>query len=83
MAATGESYQRALCRLRAEQAWPSREKRHVDLLRVEYFGAKVTLATFEILDTVSCVVMPSSALPSPLSKSPLLALLPRARRTVH
>jgi hypothetical protein len=80
MAATGESYQRALSRLRNEQASPKREGRRVDLLRVEYFGAEVTLATFEILETLSCVVMPSSPPPNPFAKSPLLAL---GRRTVH
>jgi hypothetical protein len=84
MAETGESYQRALSRVRAEEATPSREPFDVDLLCVDYFGARVTLATFRILERLSCVVLPSSPLPRPnswLPMSPLFAL--GGRQTVH
>ncbi len=81
MADTGETYQQALSRLRAAKQSRSLEARGVDLLCVDYFGRALTLATFEILETLSCVVMPSSGFPLPLPKSPFFAL--QGRRTVH
>ena len=32
----------------------------VDLLSLDYFGTEITLATFQILERLSCVVVPSS-----------------------
>jgi hypothetical protein len=84
MAETGESYQRVLSRLRADEASKAREGLDIDLLRVDYFGTRVAVATFQILESLSCVVLPSSRFPlvsSPTPKSPLFGL---ARlRTVH
>jgi len=74
MAETGESYQKALSRLRAKSVAASVGVGEVDLLNVDVFGVRVTIATFELLQTVSCVAMPHG-------KSPLFAL---ARpRVVH
>jgi hypothetical protein len=82
MAETGESYQQALSRL--SSAYPSLawQPNDVDLLSIDYFGTKVTLATFELMGNVSCVVLASSCrVPFPSPKSPFLAL--ERRRTVH
>jgi hypothetical protein len=80
MARTGESYQQALVRLRSGSAQrrPAAEARQVDLLSVSYFGLPVTLATFEILDDLSCVVLSGPYLAGPLPDNPLFAL-PRRR----
>ncbi|HYQ29209.1 MAG TPA: hypothetical protein VER04_18385 [Polyangiaceae bacterium] len=80
MAKTGESYQQALSRLSPRPSLGA-QTTDVDFLRIDYFGTPLTLATFEILEQVSCVVLPSSGLPSPLPKSPFFAL--DGRRAVH
>ena len=80
MAETGESYQQALARLRTQQQEsPLHLPRDIDLLCIDYFGAELTLATFQILERLSCVVVPSSRLAQASSasasqRSPLLAL---------
>ena len=84
MAETGDSYQQALSRLRATKPARPRASPDADLLCVEYFGNPVALATFEILERISCVVLPvngTPGLPSVLARSPLFAL--ERRRTVH
>ena len=87
MAKTGESYQQALARLRAQPPEaPLPSARNIDLLRVDYFGTELTLATFQILERLSCVVVPSSRLARASSASasvlsPLLAL--SGQRIVH
>src|SRR6478736_1682750 len=84
MAETGESYQRALARaLRERQASPRHLPGDIDLLSVDYFGRRVTLATFQLLGRLSCVVVPSSkprvgSLTSS-QRSPLSALGARQR----
>ena len=83
MAETGESYQQALSRssgsgTRPAPGWLPAD---VDLLRIDYFGTKVTLATFELMGNVSCVVLASSRVPLPYPKSPFFAL--DRRRAVH
>jgi len=84
MAETGESYQRALARLRARtQASTNHLPREVDLLCVDYFGTEITLATFQILERLSCVVVPSSRYATDARpQSPLLALS-KQRNIVH
>lgn len=86
MAETGESYQQALARWHSRtQASMTRAPREVDLLCVDYFGARVTLATFQILGRLSCVVVPSSRVArtwGPLPQNPLFALA-GARAPVH
>jgi hypothetical protein len=75
MARTGESYQKVLVRLRARaQRRPAAEARQVDLLPVTYFGLPVTLATFEILGNVSCVMISAHHRARPFPDNPLLAL---------
>jgi hypothetical protein len=81
MAQTGETYQQALSRLSRGKRSPSFEAREVDLICIDYFGTPLTLATFEILENLSCVVMPSSRVPQPFPKNPFFAL--DRRRTVH
>lgn len=85
MAESGESYQQALARLRAGGQESTRAAAHgVDLLCVDYFGARVTLATFQLLESLSCVVVPSSrtsGVPGVSQQSPLLALA--GPRIVH
>ena len=86
MAETGESYQRALVRvLREQQAQARHLPGDIDLLSVDYFGRRVTLATFQLLGRLSCVVVPSSmphlGSPSSSQRSPLSAL--GARRCVN
>jgi hypothetical protein len=76
MATTGESYQRVLTRLRSE-ASPRRfpaQGAAVDLIAGTYFGVPVTLATFEILGDLSCVVLSSRHLERPFPGNPLLGL---------
>jgi hypothetical protein len=75
MARTGESYQQVLVRLRARaQPRPAAEGHQVDLLPVSYFGLPVTVATFELLGDLSCVVVSAHHLARPLPANPLLAL---------
>lgn len=78
MAATGASYQQVLARLRAEQRAAAAPVNDIDLIPIAYFGLPLTLATFEILGDLSCLVL-SGGLPRPFPKSPLFALA-RARR---
>lgn len=73
MARTGESYQSALTRLRGERQTPL-STGAVDLLPVDYFGLPVTLATFEILGELSCVVTAAGYLPARVPPTPLFAL---------
>ncbi|HYQ18659.1 MAG TPA: hypothetical protein VEQ58_22950 [Polyangiaceae bacterium] len=70
MAVTGESYQRALSRLREEQP----AAREVDLIPIHYFGVPMTLATFELFEELSCVATSVHHLPKPFPRSPLFAL---------
>ncbi|MEO6601792.1 MAG: hypothetical protein ABIQ16_18080 [Polyangiaceae bacterium] len=77
MAATGESYQQALSRLRGKPLASSRPPHDIDLLPIEYFGLPLTLATFQILDDLSCIVVSGSRLSRPFPKSPLFALARR------
>ena len=89
MAKTGESYQQALARLRAQPPEaPLHAARDIDLLCIDYFGTELTLATFQILERLSCVVVPSSRLARASSasasvsqRSPFLAL--SGQRIVH
>jgi hypothetical protein len=75
MAATGESYQTVLLRLRARaRNRPATQTHPPDLLSVAYFGLPVTLATFEILGDLSCVVLSEPHLGQPFPRNPLLAL---------
>jgi hypothetical protein len=62
MAATGESYQRALSRVRAERA-ASFEDAAADLIECRYHGVPVTLATFQDPRLPRIVVMPRFELP--------------------
>jgi hypothetical protein len=80
MAQTGERYQQALSRL-AVQRGTNLQVHDVDLLHVDYFGEPLTVATFQMLDRVSCVVLPSRHLSCSLPKAPILAL--GLRRSVH
>lgn len=79
MLRSGESYQQALLRLRNVQTNTAAPTREVDLIPIEYFGLPLTLATFEILGDLSCVVTSAQHLPQPFPKSPLFALA-RQRR---
>lgn len=87
MADTGETYQQALARVRIQEQNSTRYlPRDVDLLCVDYFGTELTLATFQILERLSCVVVPNSRLARAWSasasvRSPLLAL--GKQRIVH
>jgi len=76
MAKTGESYQTVLSRVRLqrESAAPAAD---VDLISIDYFGAPLTIATFQIFGDLSCVVSPGSLSSGPFPKSPLLALARR------
>jgi hypothetical protein len=74
MARTGESYQQTLSRLRREKTDRSAPGRDVDLIPIDYFGFPAMLATFEILEGLSCIVTPGSHLPEPCPKSPFFAL---------
>jgi hypothetical protein len=69
MARTGESYQQALDRIRGARGT------NVALLRIDLFGVPATLATFEILGRIACVVVHGHP------RSPLIAL--GARHVVH
>jgi len=73
MASNGESYQRALCRLRPQRATVA-PSHPADLIPIEYFGVPLTLATFEIFDSLACVFTSARHLSGPMPKSPLLAL---------
>lgn len=73
MAQTGECYQTALSRLRRERRASTAQRPDVDLIAVEYFGRPLTLATFEMLGDLSCVVTLDLWQPAP--KSPLFSLL--------
>ena len=79
MATTGESYQRALVRLRGKRRVPTLPPGDIDLIPIEYFGIPLTLATFEIVGDLSCVVLSGSRLPRPFPKSPFFALARRRR----
>ena len=74
MARTGESYQKALARLQSARQVSIALPRDVDLIPIDYFGVPLTLATFELVGALSCVVMSVDHLPQPLPKSPLFAL---------
>ncbi|MEO7034968.1 MAG: hypothetical protein ABI548_13750 [Polyangiaceae bacterium] len=74
MAATGDSYQQALCRVRSERWPPAAPSHDVDLIPIAYFGIPLTLATFEILGDLSCLVLSESRVPRPFPKSPFFAL---------
>lgn len=63
MAATGEGYQQALSRLRSKRQLAARPSPDTDLIAIEYFGIPLTLATFEILGDLSCLVMSGSRPP--------------------
>lgn len=84
MAETGASYQQALARLRNQKRESTKHAPpDVDLLCVDYFGTRVTLATFQILERFACVVVPSSRqrpAASASQRSPFSAL--SARRSV-
>jgi hypothetical protein len=61
MAATGESYQRALSQLRAQHASVQEKATGtvaVDLIDCDYYGVSVTLATFEDPILPRIVVLP-------------------------
>jgi len=53
----------------------------VDLLPIRYFGIPSTLATFEIAERLSVVVLSNSRLPGPFPLNALLAL--GSRRSFH
>jgi len=74
MARTGESYQMVLSRLRKRELEPVARASDVDLVPVDYFGIPITIATFQILGGVSCIVTPGSLPSGPFPKNPLLAL---------
>ena len=73
MATTGENYQTVLARVRCQQRDVARAG-DVDLVPVDYFGVPLTLATFQILGDLSCVVTPGSLSSGPFPRSPLFAL---------
>jgi len=70
MVQTGESYQKVLCRLRRAEPRAA----GVDLIAVDYFGLPLTLATFEVMGNLSCVVTSAEHLSQPFPKSPLFAV---------
>jgi hypothetical protein len=74
MAKTGESYQTVLCRLRSQQRQAVAPATDVDLIPIDYFGIPLTIATFEILGDLSCVVTPGSLSLGPFPRNPLFAL---------
>lgn len=74
MVQTGESYQKTLSRLRPARPLATTPADGADLIAIEYFGLPLTLATFEILGNLSCVVTSARHLPLPFPKSPLFAL---------
>lgn len=79
MATTGESYQQVLTRILSRgprQQAPAPAAR-VALIASRYFGLPITLATFEILGELSCVLLSSSRLGHPHPRSPLLGLARR------
>ncbi|MBX3226845.1 MAG: hypothetical protein KIT84_38495 [Labilithrix sp.] len=78
MARTGESYQQALARV-----LEGRTAGAVDLLRIEYFGAPATLATFEVAGRLACVVVSSRHAPRPFPESPIYALRSLDPHAVH
>ncbi|HEY0463187.1 MAG TPA: hypothetical protein VGC79_03215 [Polyangiaceae bacterium] len=77
MAATGDSYQQALARVREKRRLAAAPSRDIDLMPITYFGVPLTLATFQILGDLSCVVLSGSRFPEPVPKSPLFALARR------
>ena len=77
MAATGESYQQVLSRLRSARRRAASPTRDVDLIPIDYFGIPLTLATFELLGDLSCVAVSGSGFPRPFPKSPFFALARR------
>jgi hypothetical protein len=82
MARTGESYQKALGEVLADR--PLRGRRDaLDLVPVAYFGIPVTLATYEIVGRLVCVVVSSSQHQGPFPANPLVALATRGPRIVH
>jgi hypothetical protein len=74
MARTGESYQTVLSRLRGQQRPTTTAAGNVDLIAIDYFGMSLTIATFELLDGLSCIVTPGSLTSGPLPRTPLFAL---------
>ena len=74
MARTGESYQTVLSRLRSREDKPVAHASDVDLIRIDYFGIPMTIATFQILGNLSCVVTPGSLSSGPFPRNPLFAL---------
>lgn len=74
MARTGESYQTVLSRLRGQQRHLVAGASDVDLIPIDYFGIPLTIATFQILDDISCVVTPGSLSSGPFPMNPLFAL---------
>ncbi len=74
MARTGESYQTVLSRLRSPEREAVARTSDVDLIRVDYFGIPMTIATFELLGHLACVVAPSSMPSGPFPRNPLIAL---------
>ena len=60
MAATGESYQKALAQIRLRRVSPSSAR--TDLVAVSYFGIPVALATIEMHGMSVAVLVPSSRL---------------------
>jgi hypothetical protein len=76
MARTGESYQTVLGRLRRQDRQAVARASDVDLIPIDYFGIRVTMATFELLGELSCVVTPGSLPSGPFPRSPLFGLAP-------
>ena len=74
MAGTGESYQTVLSRLRSQQRPTVAGVHEVDLIPIDYFGIPLTIATFQILGDLSCVVTPGSLSSGPFPRNPLFAL---------
>lgn len=74
MARTGESYQKVLSRLRCQEREVVARASEVDLIPIAYFGIPLTIATFEILGDLSCVVTPGSLSFGPFPRNPLFAL---------
>lgn len=74
MARTGESYQTVLSRLRSHGPAAVTPADAVDLIAVRCFGVPLTIATFQILDDLLCVVTPGSLSSGPFPKNPLFAL---------